>query len=329
MQEPLVSISILNWNGKKMTAECLKSLKKLKYQNYEVIVVDNGSKDGSVEFLKKNFPEINLVCHKENKGFTGGHNATYRVMRGKYLCLLNNDMVVDPSWLKNLVKVIEEDPKIGACEGGTFKWNKDYPVYNKNNPLQTIRYINKYTGFPWQEKDHEEFKEADYLSGGATLIRKDLIDRIGLFDNRFFAYVEDRDLSARMKRAGYKTMYVPQAFVWHKGSATAKKVGYLANYWQYRNHLFFLFKNFDRGYLQLALLLYLLRELKATAGDIIKRGWNQNHIKARIVIFFWFFSHLILLLKMRRESRKLFPSVRYNRLIGNYKGKKAYAARSS
>lgn len=317
MQEPLVSISILNWNGKKMTAECLKSLKKLKYQNYEVIVVDNGSEDGSVEFFKKNFPDIHLVCHKENKGFTGGHNAAHRVMRGKYLCLLNNDMVVDPGWLKNLVKVIEEDPKIGACGGGMFEWNKDHPVYNKNNPLWTIRYINKYTGFPWQEKDHEEFKEADYLSGGATLIRKDLIDRIGFFDDRFFAYAEDRDLSARMKRAGYKTMYVPKAFIWHKGSATAKKVGYLANYWQYRNHLFFLFKNFDRGYLQLALLLYLFREIKGTAGDILKWRLDKNRLKARVVIFFWFFCHLWLLIKMRRESLAMFPKVKYNKLIGN------------
>ncbi len=330
MPEPLVSISILNWNGKAMTAECLKSLKKLQYPNIEIIVVDNGSNDGSAEFLKKNYPNIRLVCLKENKGFTGGHNAAFRVMRGKYLCLLNNDMVVDPDWLDNLVKAMEKDLKIGACGGGMFEWNKNNPAYEKNNELWTIRYLNKYTGFPTQEKNHEELKEADYLSGGAMLIRKDLLAKIGgLFDDRFFAYAEDRDLCARIKRAESKTMYIPGTFIWHKGSATAKKVGYLKYYWQYRNHLYFLFRNFDPWYLELALFLYLFRELKATAGDIIKREWETNRIKARVIVFFWFFCHLILLIKMRRESRKLFPGAKYNKLIGNFKGKKFYAAKSS
>lgn len=316
MKEPLVSISILNWNGKEMTVECLESLKKLKYKNYEVIVVDNGSDDGSVEFLKK-IPGIKLVTHKENLGFTGGHNAAYKIMKGKYICLFNNDMVADPMWLTRLVEVLEKDPKAGACAGGRFDWNEKNPAYNQKNILRTIKHLNKYIGFPWEENYRENLENCDTITAGAVLIRKSVLDKIGFFDDDFFAYAEDRDLFARMKRAGYKTMFVPKAYIWHKISATGKRNKYKFYFLTYRNHIYFLYKNFDSGYLQLALLRYLFRETKNNLKEIIVNDRDKNLEKARWDVFKWYFKNLKKLRRKRKESQKMFPNVKFNKLIGN------------
>ncbi len=315
--KPLASIIILNWNGKEMTAKCLRSLDKLKFKKFEVIVVDNGSTDGSPQYFKKHFPDVRVIRHKENLGFAAGNNSALDFAKGKYIALLNNDMVVDPLWLSKLLRVAEKDKKIGACAGGRFDWNQENPPHNKKNKLWTIKHINRYTGFPWEENGREKLEEIDTLSGGAVLIRRSVIDEIGLFDINFFAYTEDRDLFARMKRAGYKLKFVPRAYIWHQISKTGKRNKYKYNYLTMRNHLFFLFKNFDFGYLQLALLLYFLREAKANLREILIGKRDLALEKARRDVFFWFFKNAKQLMEMREKNLSQFPNTNYNVLIGN------------
>jgi GT2 family glycosyltransferase len=317
MKKPLVSIIILNWNGKEMTRECLRSLRKLKFKDYAVIVVDNGSTDGSSEFIKKRFPNIKLIHHKKNLGFAHGNNSALDCAKGKYLALLNNDMVVDPLWLTRLVKVAEKDKHIGACGGGRFDWNEKNPPYNKKNILRTIKHIYKYTGFPWEENGREKLEEVDTLSGGVVLIRRKAIDKIGLFDPAFFAYVEDRDFFARMKRAGYKIRFVPKAYIWHRISRTGKRNKYKFSYLSLRNHLFYLFKNFDPGYLQIALLFYFLREVKSTIKEAIVNQRDFELEKVRFEVFLWFLRNFNRLMRMRKKNLKQFPNSKYNNLIGN------------
>lgn len=316
MKKPLVSVVILNWNGKEMTAACIKSLDKLKFKDFEIVVVDNGSGDGSADYISKKFPKIRLVKNKRNLGFAGGNNSALDFAKGKYICLLNNDMVVDPLWLTRLLSVMEKDKKIGAAGGGRFDWNDENPIYNKKNILRTIKHLNRYTGFPYEENYHERLEDVDSLSGGAVLLNRQVIDKIGFFDTRFFAYTEDRDLFARMKRAGYKTIYVPKAYIWHQISRTGRRNKYRFNFLLLRNHLYFLFKNFDPYYLQLAVILYIFREAKASVREIVVNARDPELERARRDVARWFLKNFKRLMKIRATSRKQLPKARYNHLIG-------------
>jgi hypothetical protein len=317
MKKPLVSIVILNWNGKKMTRLCLQSLKKLKFKDYEIIVVDNGSKDGSAKDISQEFPDVKLVRHKRNLGFAAGNNSALDSAKGKYLALLNNDMVVDPQWLTKLIAIIEKDQRIGACGGGRLDWNRENPPHNKKNILRTIKHLNKYTGLPWEENNREKLENVDTLSGGVVLIRREIIDKIGFFDKNFFAYAEDRDFFARMSRAGYILKYVPKAYIWHQISRTGKKNKYKYNFLSLRNHLFFLFKNFDPGYLQFALIFFFLREVKSNIKEVIVNKRDFDLEKARFDVFVWFIKNFSRLRRVREISLRQFPNSKYNRLIGN------------
>lgn len=317
MKTPLVSIVILNWNGKEMTEACIKSLAKLRLRDFEVVVVDNGSEDDSIEHLTKKFPKIVLVKNKKNLGFAGGNNSALHFAKGKYIALLNNDMVVDPLWLSKLVSVAEKDKKIGACGGGRFDWNDKNPAYNKKNILRTIKHLNKFWGFPWEENYDERLEEVDTLSGGAVLIRRELIDEIGFFDNDFFAYVEDRDFFARAKRAGFRLFYVPKAYIWHQISRTGKRSKYKFNFLSLRNHLYFIFKNFDFGYLQLALTYFVLREIKSNIKEVVVSERDKDLEQARLDTLKWLFNNFSKLMKKRHKIFKQFPNTKYNKLIGN------------
>lgn len=319
MKIPESSIIILNWNGKDMTAECLKSLRLLKYKNFEIIVVDNGSDDGSSTYLAKKFPKIKLIEHKENLGFAGGNNSALDFAKGKFLIFLNNDMAVDTLWLSRLVNVLKKDKKAAACGGGRFDWNNENPLYSKKNILRTIKHIHRFTGIPWEENQKEKYCEVDTISGGAFAIKREVVNKLGLFDDRFFAYVEDRDLFARVKRAGYKIKYVPKAYIWHQISKTGKRNKYKFFYLTIRNHFYFLFKNFDFGYLQFAILYFILREIKSNIKEIIVNQRDKDLEQARWDVLVWLFRNFKNLMVLRRKTLAKFPNSSYNNLIGKEK----------
>ena len=241
----LVSIIILNWNGKEDTIECLESLKKLDYPNYELIVVDNGSTDGSCEILKKNYPYVKLIENEKNLGVATGYNLGIYQATGEYILLLNNDIVVDRSLLKELVSVLESNPEIGIVGptmyyyddpkriwvggGGGIYWNK-----GKTSLLRTNEIDNG---------DFDEITEVDYIAGCALLTKRDLFEEIGYMDTKYFAYWEETDWCVRVHKAGYKVLYVPKAKIWHKISATSKKISGFAEYHLTRNMFWFMRKH--------------------------------------------------------------------------------------
>lgn len=222
--QPKVSIIVLNWNGKNHTVECLNSLSKLDYSNYEVILVDNGSSDGSVDFLKSKFPNICLIENKRNLGFAEGNNVGVRhAMKtgADYVLLLNNDAVVDGAFLKELVLIAERDEKV------VLVGPKIYNYYEKNI-IESAGYsqsILKSKTFPigYREEDkgqYDEPKEVDFISGCAMLVKKNVVKDYGVFDSDFFAYCEDQDLCYSVTKRGDKIMYAPKSRIWHKVSAS-------------------------------------------------------------------------------------------------------------
>jgi len=215
-----VSVVIPNWNGKRFLPGCLDSLTQQSYPDVEVIVVDNGSKDGSLELLQSTYPQVKLACFPVNTGFSVAVNRGIREASGEYIALLNNDTVVDPDWLSEMIRVLKSHPEAGSCGCKML-------AYDDHKLLDGAGDGYRRGGLPGRighrEVDLGQFDQQRYIlgaCGGAALYRRSLFDDIGLFDEDYFAYLEDVDLGLRAQSAGYKCLYVPTAIMYHLGCGT-------------------------------------------------------------------------------------------------------------
>jgi GT2 family glycosyltransferase len=242
---PLVSIIIVNWNGKHLIEECLSSVFNLSYSPVELLVVDNNSTDGSQKYLsgKKGFL---LICNKTNLGYAAGNNIGFAAAKGKYCAVLNNDMVVDRDWLNEPVRVLEHNENIGiiSCRQMSYwKREKIDGLYHYMAKTLNCRVCGE--GETYSE--NPEYSSSGYVlsaNGGSMVIRKLVIDTIGGFDERFFAYYEDLDFAMRAFLCSWECFFVPLAVVYHKGSASFGKDLGKKRYYEWRNRYFILFKYF-------------------------------------------------------------------------------------
>ena len=266
MDNPKVSIIILNWNGWEDTLECLKSLYQITYPNYNVIVVDNGSTDNSPEILREIYPEIDIIENKENIGFAEGSNVgiRYALNRGAdYILLLNNDTTVDPEFLTELVEAAEENPDVGILGPRIY-------YYHKPNVMWlSCEKINKWTGLPISTNRGKAVEECDYVTGCSIMIKREVFNRVGFFDPDFYLYYEDAEFCIRAKfRAGYRILCIPTAKVYHKVSMSSRSDSPLYNYYLSRNSLLLLNKTRDiMGGYRIKLLFHLLY----ISGRMMKR----------------------------------------------------------
>jgi len=247
MNYPKVSIIIINWNGKKYLKDCLSFVFRQGYENFDVILVDNGSTDKSPEFVKDNFPEVKVIALDKNYGFAKGNNIgieeALRNKDVKYIVLLNNDTKVDKNWLQELVKVAESDEKIGSCQSKIL-------VLDNPRVIDAVGIGIKRNGLAyqigWQEEDNGQYENISEVFGAcacAALYRTEMLTQIGLFDEDFFAYYEDVDLVLRARLAGWRCMYVRKAVVYHKHSATYGKDSPFKMYFLGRNKYCYIIKN--------------------------------------------------------------------------------------
>ncbi|MGZ7131968.1 MAG: glycosyltransferase family 2 protein [Halobacteriota archaeon] len=245
---PKVVVVILNWNGKHLTGECLESLLKIDYSNYEVLLVDNGSTDGSQEYFRSRHPEIALLENKENLGFAEGSNVGIRRAMDRqadYILLLNNDTVVHERFLSELVRVAESDSAIGFVGPKVYY----YDCHGRRDVIHSAGghinlWIGKCPSIGSREKDtgqYEDTRVVDWVAGTCMLARRDVIQRIGLLDSTFFAYMEEVDWCERGNRAGYTSVFVPTAKIWHKVSASGGAALY--RYYLTRNLFLFMKKH--------------------------------------------------------------------------------------
>lgn len=216
----LISVVIPNWNGKKFLAGCLDSLLQVTKADVEVIIIDNGSHDGSVEFLEANYPQVLLIKFPYNTGFSVAVNAGIRHSRGEFIALLNNDTVVEPNWLSEMMAVLREHPELGSTGCKMLG-------YDDRTLLDGAGDGYRRGGLPGRighrETDRGQFDQRRYIlgpCGGAALYRRTMLEDVGLFDEDYFAYLEDVDLALRAQSAGYKSLYVPSAVMYHLGCGT-------------------------------------------------------------------------------------------------------------
>lgn len=266
--QPLVSIIIPHYNGKEILHNCLKSLEQTTYNNKEVILVDNGSTDGSVEYVRERFPWIEIVRNAENLGFAGGCNAGIRKAKGTYILLLNNDTEFEPDWLTILVAALEKDSKIAACQPKILSLC-DKRIFDYAGAAGGLLDV---FGYPFArgrlfftlEKDEHQYEEGGdifWASGTAALIRKSAIDEAGYLDETFFAHMEEIDLNWRFHLAGYRVISTPQAIVYHKSGSTLKPDSPKKIYFNHRNSLMMILKNYEARNLLWILPIRILLEI--------------------------------------------------------------------
>lgn len=241
---PKVWIVVLTWNKIDCLEDCIKSLLKINYPNYKIIVVDNASTKGSLEQMQHDFDFIKFIRNKENLGYAGGNNVgiKFAIENGAdYILLLNDDVVVDPNFLEELVNVAENEMKIGIVGPAIYYFeepSKLYQSYGKFNPYFGICYKSL--------AKISKPVEVDYIYGTALLVKKEAILKAGLLDVNFFLYEEEKDWAYRIKKKGYKIVYVPSAKVYHKVSKSFSGwVNPIVLYYNTRNELLFARKHLN------------------------------------------------------------------------------------
>jgi len=238
----MISVIVLNRNGKEYLKECLESLKIQTYKDFEVIFVDNGSTDDSIEYVKNNFPEVKILALGKNVGFAKGNNEGIKISQGEYIVLLNNDTKVDRFWLEELYKAISKNPSIGFCASKIIFYNDQEKIDSAGDGYSLCGAPFKRGHFEHKNK-HNNKEEVFGACAAAAIYRRTMLNDIGFLDEDFFIGFEDSDLSFRAQLRGYKCLYVPKAIVFHRGSATIGKLSNLQVYYGQRNVEYVYIKN--------------------------------------------------------------------------------------
>lgn len=300
-----VTIIVLNWNGWKDTIECLESLYQIEYPNFNVIIIDNDSKDNSIDKIKnycegkykiksdffkynsdnkpieifeyteeelknlKNIPKdffnlnsnekITIIKNSKNYGFAEGNNIGIKFvlnsLYSNYILLLNNDTVVDKDFLEEMITILEENPKIGVAGPKIYYYDYDGKKDITNFEGGKINFFKGEASHISHDKTKKIPQRVDYVEGSCFLIKKDVIESVGLLDPEYFLYWEEADWCVRIKKNGYKLIYVPQAKIWHKVETSISKTNL---YYMTRNRFLFIKKNFNKVQTLSSLLYFFL-----------------------------------------------------------------------
>jgi hypothetical protein len=267
-----IAVVIPNWNGKDKIAKCLDSLSAQSMVS-QIIVVENGSTDGSLEFINTHYPGVDLVVNKKNLGFAGGVNSGIRYAiddNCDFVALFNNDAIADKDWLRYLVEATEKDGKVGVV---TCKF---MDIDGKHLDSTGDQYTN--WGLPYPRGRGEPVNDSydDQIdifaaSGGASLYKVKMFKDIGLFDEDFFAYYEDVDLSFRAQLAGWKIRYCPKAIAYHQIGATSSKISGFTTYQTMKNLPWLMWKNVPATY-----LLKVLPRFKIAYFSFYASAWRRH-----------------------------------------------------
>ena len=311
---PSVAVVILNFNGWDFLEKYLPGVLKTDYPNLQIILADNGSSDESIEKTKANFPNIQILDLETNYGFAEGYNQALKYVDADYYVLLNSDVEVTDNWVKPIIEKMEEDNTIAAAQP------KIKAVFNK----ESFEYAGAAGGmidkwayplcrgriFQSLELDKGQFeteKEIFWASGAALFIRSELFHQIGGFDGEYFAHMEEIDLCWRLKRAGFKVMYYPDAEVFHVGGGTLNYQSPNKTYLNFRNSYFTILKNEKKRKLLWLIPLRLI--LDGVAGGMFLLKGQFAHVKAIVRAHWNFFPKVKHILQRRRHFSELVQKI--------------------
>jgi GT2 family glycosyltransferase len=245
-----IAVVILNWNGKKYLEQFLPRLIETSQDTADIIVADNASTDDSVSFIQKAYPSIRIIRNEVNTGFARGYNLALKQVEADYYVLLNSDIEVTPDWIMPVIRLMEKDPLIAACQPKILS-------YSEREKFEYAGaaggYIDKY-GYPFCrgrlfqaiETDHGQYDdeaEIFWATGACMFVKADIFHKTGGLDEDFFAHMEEIDFCWRLKSLGYRIMYCPASKVYHIGGGTLPKISWRKTYYNFRNNFILLYKN--------------------------------------------------------------------------------------
>ena len=315
---PLVSIVILNWNGKNWLQKFLPFVIASTYTNKQIIVADNASTDDSIVFLKEFFPEIKILINPINEGFAKGYNTALKQVKSDYYVLLNSDVEVTPGWIEPIIYLMENDKTIAACQPKLL----DYK--NRNNFEYAGAcggWLDAY-GYPFSrgrifdilEEDNGQYNNAQacfWASGAALFVKAGVYHKIGGLDEYFFAHQEEIDFCWRAQLAGYKIYVQPASVVYHVGGGTLATGNNLKTFLNFRNNLIMLVKNLPLSTCIVTISLRMILDAIAAWKGLLtgNSGFFIAIFKAHVYFFKWIFLN---------QSSSIFPLVKSTKLEGFY-----------
>jgi len=282
MKNPLLSILVLNYNGKHLLPDCLNSISNQNFNDYELVIIDNNSGDGSATYIKENFPKAKLIENPENFGFAKGNNIGIKACKGEWIFFLNNDTVLEQDCLEFLTKHIA-NRETEQLVFMPLMLKADFPeqVDSAGDMLYPWGYAYRYENILANE--FLKFKEIDLACCGAAIFNRELLEKLSGFDEDFFLYYEDVDLSLRARHSGAKICLIPQAKVLHKGSATIGRKNSLRLYYIERNRFWTKLKNFPLS----TLLKYAPHSFICSMFSLVvwtRRGFLDSWFKSRFAM---------------------------------------------
>ncbi|MCK5330013.1 MAG: glycosyltransferase family 2 protein [Candidatus Marinimicrobia bacterium] len=304
--QPLISIIVLNYNGKQFLQVCFDSLLLSTYPNIELLMVDNASSDDSVEYMERNYPQVKIIHSGGNIGYSAGNNLGIEVAAGKYVLLLNNDIEVTPGWLEPIIEEFESDEQIAAVQ----------PKIHHMIDRDSFEYAGAAGGmidifsFPFMrgrvfytiEKDEGQYDtniDLFWTSGAAMAIRKDVLKKTGLLDNDFVHHMEEIDLCWRILLQGHRLRIRTDSVIYHYAGGTIKAKSFKKEYWNHRNSVFMMMKNYSSRRLMYLLPARYLLDILVVVKSILV--WDTMKIAAILRAHGWLFRQLSLILRKRRE----------------------------
>lgn len=248
-KEPLIYVVLVNYKGKEHTIECIDSLNKILYKNFKIIVVDNDSNDGCIEFIKKKYKNLICISSKTNLGFAGANNLAIRYAiknSADFVLLLNNDTIVEKNFLNELLKPFTEQQfdNVGISIAKIKYYFDRELIWYAGGYISNIKANSQIIGL--NEYDNNQFniaKEVEFATGCCMLISKEVIKNVGYLDESYFLYYEDTDYSCKVIKKGYKIIYYPNSVIYHKESVSTNKFSYNYQYYFSRNRLIFIKNN--------------------------------------------------------------------------------------
>ncbi len=302
---PTVDIVILNYNGKKFLDDCILSVQKSTYPSFKIYLLDNASTEDDVSYVRQHYPEVEIIRVEVNRGFCAAYNLAFEQCRSKYFVCLNNDVKVKPDWLGHLVALAESDETIATLQP------KMVSYLDENN----FEYagacggmMDKY-GYPFArgrlfdnlEADNGQYNDVSsifWACGAAMFIRRSVLEESGYFDETLVFHMDEIDLNWRMHLLGYGSKVIPQAVILHYGGATIQPASFKKMYWNHRNSVYLMLKNYDRFNVLTKTPVHILLDYVAILYSVI----TLNFTMARAILsaHFWIATHLPLIWRNRK-----------------------------
>lgn len=289
---PLISIITINFNNLQVTCEFLESTKKLTYRNFEIILVDNASKENPTQLITTRFPEVKLLVNDTNLGFAGGNNAGMAIASGDYFLIINNDTEVTENLLERLLEPFK-DSAVGVVSPKIkYFYNPDIIQYAGFTKIHPVTGRNKTIGD--KEKDQGQYNTPYYTAyahGAAMFLKKEVVEKTGMFAEVFFLYYEELDWSARIQQAGFRIYYQPEAVIYHKESMSTGKNSTLKTYYLTRNRILFLRRNIKGLSKFIWPFFFILISIPKQLISFFIKG-ETDHLKAFWKALVWNIQHL-------------------------------------